>query len=221
MKYKYVVGIDPGLSGAIALLDIDGKLLKFTKMKTVKFISNGKKVSRIDLVWLMKLLSKLPKEETIVVFEDLMAVFVPGTSPAKVNFSLGTSIAIIESALILTGLPFERISYKSWQPYYFGNTKHQKEKSMIKTHELFPVTRSVLTAKAHYDICEAILVAELQRRILHGTIPHTYLQSPGHQKDRKRLPKKRIQASPARAKKRRQGKTVVQKVRARNKQTAA
>ena len=54
-----ILGIDPGLSGAIALLSQEGNVLAIEDMPTVEIVVNGKKRRTVPPAALVALLNKM------------------------------------------------------------------------------------------------------------------------------------------------------------------
>jgi hypothetical protein len=95
-----VIGIDPGVKGAICALDFQTGSIEFRP-------TPGPLVNLPDLYeWIVS------REPRIIGIEDVSSV--PGTS-AKSNFQFGRNLGAVETLAILSRQGMDRIRPKDWQ----------------------------------------------------------------------------------------------------------
>ena len=106
------IGIDPGLTGAIALLNPDGKLLALADMPTCQ-LSHGKK--QVDVWQLANVISKFSHWDSnggCAVVEKVNAM--PGQGVVSM-FSFGVSYGMVLGVLAMGGIPYELVTPQRWK----------------------------------------------------------------------------------------------------------
>lgn len=112
------VGIDPGIQGAIAIIDDEGKLLGCKIFPSVKELSQkGRNMSRQDMTKLDKMFKQLSKhlnEIKVIMIEK--PLLLPGQNVAS-TFNGGVSHGVLKAflAIYFPGIPVESVSCKDWQ----------------------------------------------------------------------------------------------------------
>jgi crossover junction endodeoxyribonuclease RuvC len=154
-----ILGIDPGLSGGIAVLSPDGPW--YEPMPTVA----AKKGELLNLSALVRLLSG--RDIDIAYLEMVSAR--PGQGVSS-TFKFGRSYGAIEG--ILTGLkiPYQLVTPQAWtKVIHVGiEAADPKAKSQIAASRLFPsldLRASVRCKKPHEGVVDALLIAEYGRRL--------------------------------------------------------
>lgn len=173
---KYFIGIDPGKTGAIVVLDADNNVISKDVIPLI-----GKEV---DINELSKIILLLTLRNCHVILEDVHSIF--GAS-AKSNFSFGHTNGVIEGVLVSHSIAYTKIQPKTWQKEMWQGIKEIKKTSTKKNKKGEPVegrtdtkATSLLAAKrlfpkesflaterskvAHDGIVDAILLAEYCRR---------------------------------------------------------
>ncbi len=149
-----IIGIDPGLTGAIAILE-NNKVLNIFEMPVM---SEGKKNKRqLNSALLVNLLKEnvLNNEEVAVVVEQVNAM--PGQGVTSM-FNFGQSFGVLKGIFSAMQIPMDFISPVKWKKYYnLINT--QKDSSRTKAIEFFPYISSKLSRKKDANKADAILIA--------------------------------------------------------------
>jgi len=154
---KYYIGIDNGVTGHVAVVSEDGRVLHYAPVPTKKELSYTKKVqhiTRIDNPALRKLLRKYKmKGLTKVVIER------PLVTPKRFKASL-SAMRALESVLVAIEhlkLPYQYIDSKEWQKALLPDKVKETKKAAVQVAgRLFP---DVDTKDA-----DALLIAEYARR---------------------------------------------------------
>jgi crossover junction endodeoxyribonuclease RuvC len=150
----YIIGIDPGLTGAIAVIDTeDGKVkaiadiptLTVGKSATVKKIVDGSALANV----LMPFVGK-----STVIIEKVAAR--PGNGAASV-FSLGHTAGAIEAILCVLEFPRMYVAPSSWKKSM--GLSDDKALSIGLAKQLYPAASEHLTRKMDHNRAEAILLA--------------------------------------------------------------
>jgi crossover junction endodeoxyribonuclease RuvC len=118
MTVTHIIGIDPGLSGAIALLTRDGELFDVVDMATRKAVkANGKKETVIDIAGLAEILNDYidhacgPENVHIVIEQQSTR---PGLAAGSV-FKTGYGYGLIVMAAQALGCHWSTIRPQDWK----------------------------------------------------------------------------------------------------------
>ena len=148
---NYVIGIDPGISGAIAFFE-DGVLQRVEDMPTLG-VDSGKTTKRhISAVTLAMYLEIYP--DAHVVIERVGAM--PGQGVTSM-FNFGRSAGIIEGVAAALRMPHTFVTPQTWTKAV--GRAAGKDASRMRAMELFP-TRTSLFARVKDDgRADAALIA--------------------------------------------------------------
>ena len=149
-----IIGIDPGLSGGIAVLE-NNKVLNIFDMPVM---SEGKKNKRqlnsAQLVSLIKANIK-SNEEVAVVVEQVNAM--PGQGVTSM-FNFGQTFGAIKGVCAALGLPIFFVRPSKWKKH-FELINSSKDSSRTKAIEMYPTLSSQLAKKKDVNKSDAILIA--------------------------------------------------------------
>jgi len=154
---KSICGIDPGLSGGIAIISQDGVIVE--PMPSVE--------KEIDIAGLVRWLRAHRDEIEIAYLEKVHAF--PGASGSSM-LSFGRIVGIIEGALTALAIPFQTVRPGIWcKEIHAGisGVDTPKDKSRIAVSRLFPDVSLMATPKSkkpHEGMMDALLIAEWGRR---------------------------------------------------------
>src|ERR1044072_5243576 len=103
-----IIGIDPGLDGAIAVLDLDGRLITVQDTPTLT-VKRGKKKRRVYLPSQMLALMTAIQKSGDIRLCGIENVHVMPQNGALASFGLGRSLGLWEMAAVSLGWPVEWI----------------------------------------------------------------------------------------------------------------
>ena len=149
-----VIGIDPGLSGAIAVLN-DKKVLKIIEMP---FMAEGKKNKKqLNSAQLVNIIKENinDNEEIAVVVEQVNAM--PGQGVTSM-FNFGQTFGAIKGVCAALSLPIFFVRPSKWKKY-FELINSSKDSSRTKAIEMYPSLSSQLSRKKDVNKSDAILIA--------------------------------------------------------------
>ena len=149
-----IIGIDPGLSGAIAILE-NNRVLNIFDMPVM---SEGKKNKRqLNSALLVNLIKENidNQEEVSVVVEQVNAM--PGQGVTSM-FNFGQSFGVLKGVCAAMQLPIFFVRPAKWKKYY-DLINSQKDSSRVKAIEMFPKFSSTLSRKKDTNKADAILIA--------------------------------------------------------------
>ena len=153
-----IIGIDPGLSGGIAILDD----LKIFDMFDMPIMSEGKKnKNQLNSAQLFNIINKhiLPNGETFVIVEQVSAM--PGQGVTSM-FNFGQTFGSIKGICAALGLPIFFVRPAKWKKH-FELINSSKDASRTKVIEMYPSISSRLTKKKDVNKADAILIARYFR----------------------------------------------------------
>ena len=149
-----IIGIDPGLSGAIAVLE-DNKVLNIFD---IPVMSEGKKNKRqLNSALLVSLLKQniSKNEEIAVVVEQVNAM--PGQGVTSM-FNFGQTFGAIKGICAALGLPIFFVRPSKWKKH-FELINSSKDSSRTKAIEMYPNLSKDLAKKKDVNKSDAILIA--------------------------------------------------------------
>lgn len=170
---RIVIGIDPGLSGAIALmiLNLDGSCQKVQAfpMPTKPGAKKGMDVSaqgvRACLAWPNQLLGKVE----LALIEDVHAMKGQGVTS---SFSFGRGYGKVLGVLECLDIPYQTVQPQRWKKAVLDGLGREKSDAIRWVQNRFPTLSLLPTAKSKKPsdgMAEAVCIAEYGRRLLVGT----------------------------------------------------
>ena len=149
-----VIGIDPGLSGAIAILENN----KVLNLFDIPVMSEGKKNKRqLNSALLVSLLKEniFKNEEVSVVVEQVNAM--PGQGVTSM-FNFGQTFGAIKGICAALNLPIFFVRPSKWKKH-FELINSSKDSSRTKVIEMYPKLSNQLAKKKDVNKSDAILIA--------------------------------------------------------------
>ena len=149
-----IIGIDPGLSGAIAILE-DSRIEEIFDMPVMP---DGKKNKRqLNSALLVKLIKDSIKnlEDTVMVVEQVNAM--PGQGVTSM-FNFGQTFGAIKGICAALGLPIFFVRPAKWKKH-FELINSSKDASRTKAIEMYPSISQQLSKKKDVNKSDAILIA--------------------------------------------------------------
>lgn len=151
---KLVIGIDPGLSGGIAVLDMDGSVVEVRKMP---------ETPQDILESLRRYCGTTIFSNEVVCYLEKVGLGMPGQS-SKATATFSRHNGHLEMALLALGIRTNDVTPNKWEKFYqlgrstgFGKTEW-KNRLKSKAQQLFPKERVTLS------VCDALLIAEYGRK---------------------------------------------------------
>ena len=149
-----VVGIDPGLSGAIAILE-HNKVIGIFDMPVM---SEGKKNKRqLNSAQLVNILKENinNNDETTIIVEQVNAM--PGQGVTSM-FNFGQTFGAIKGVCAALNLPIFFVRPSKWKKH-FELINSSKDASRTKVIEMYPSLSNQLAKKKDVNKSDAILIA--------------------------------------------------------------
>ena len=149
-----IIGVDPGLSGAIAILE-DNKIKELFDMPVMP---DGKKNKRqLNSALLVKLIKDNIEnlEKTVMVVEQVNAM--PGQGVTSM-FNFGQTFGAIKGICAALGLPIFFVRPAKWKKH-FELINSSKDASRTKAIEMYPSASEQLSRKKDVNKSDSILIA--------------------------------------------------------------
>ena len=149
-----IIGIDPGLSGGIAILENN----KVKEMFDMPVMSDGKKNKRqLNNALLVQLVKDNIKdiEDTVMVVEQVNAM--PGQGVTSM-FNFGQTFGAIKGICAALSLPIFFVRPAKWKKH-FELINSSKDASRTKVIEMYPSIAEKLSKKKDVNKSDAILIA--------------------------------------------------------------
>ena len=149
-----IIGIDPGISGAISILE-NKKVVEIFDMPTmIDGKKNKKQVNGAQVTNIIKDKLNLSKE-IVVVVEHVNAM--PGQGVTSM-FNFGQSFGVIKGVCSALNVPIYFVRPTKWKKY-FNLIKTNKDASRTKVIQIYPEISSQLSRKKDSNKADAILIA--------------------------------------------------------------
>lgn len=151
---KNIIGIDPGMNGALALYD--GKELLVRDMPTFEISKNGGKRRKVNIDGLNAVLEEYMTMAIIdmVFIEQVSAQ--PGNGAASA-FTYGFGAGVLEAVVQCQKLPFTYILPQVWKKAMA--CPKDKDGARMRASQLFPEFKHNWPLKKHDGRSEASLIA--------------------------------------------------------------
>jgi len=149
-----IIGIDPGISGAISILE-NKKVLEVYDTPTM--IDGKKNKRQINSAQVSQIIKERlnSQKEVIVVVEHVNAM--PGQGVTSM-FNFGQSFGVIKGICAALNLPIYFVRPTKWKKH-FNLIKTNKDASRTKVIEVYPEISGKLHRKKDSNRADAILIA--------------------------------------------------------------
>ena len=149
-----IIGIDPGVSGGISVLE-NKKVIDVFEMPTmIDGKKNKKQVNGAQVSNIIK--ENLGKEKAIIVVVEHVNAM-PGQGVTSM-FNFGQSFGVIKGICSALSLPIYFVRPTKWKKH-FNLIKTNKDASRTKAIEVYPEISSKLHRKKDSNKADAILIA--------------------------------------------------------------
>ena len=149
-----IIGIDPGISGAISIVE-NKKIIEVYDTPTM--IDGKKNKRQINSAQVTNIIKERLNDdkEVIVVVEHVNAM--PGQGVTSM-FNFGQSFGVIKGICAALSLPIYFVRPAKWKKH-FNLIKTNKDASRTKVIEVYPGISSKLSRKKDSNKADAILIA--------------------------------------------------------------
>ena len=148
-----IIGIDPGLSGAVAVLTGSDSLIVID-MPTMTVERNGKSKRQVSASELAEIIYGAKNDDTHVFVEKVSAMAGQGVTSV---FSFGRSFGMIEGILAAFKLPVTYVAPATWVKAV--GRGQGKDASRARAMELFPNNQADFKLKKFDGRADAALIA--------------------------------------------------------------
>ena len=149
-----IIGIDPGISGAISIVENKKILEVYDTPTMIDGKKNKKQINGAQVCHIIKERLNLSKE-VVVVVEQVNAM--PGQGVTSM-FNFGQSFGVIKGICAALSLPIYFVRPAKWKKY-FNLIKTNKDASRTKVIEVYPEISDKLQRKKDSNRADAILIA--------------------------------------------------------------
>ena len=151
-----IIGIDPGINGAICLFK-DGKIVDVFEMPKMAVGKKNKSQVNASQIFneIQKAIEGEDKTRVIAVIEQVSAM--PGQGVTSM-FNFGQSFGILKGICSAMHLPVYYVRPAKWKKY-FSLINSEKDASRTRAIEIFPYFSAQLSKKKDINKADAILIA--------------------------------------------------------------
>jgi crossover junction endodeoxyribonuclease RuvC len=149
-----IIGVDPGISGAISILENKKVIEVYDTPTMIEGKKNKRQVNGAQVANIIK--QRLnDKQEVAVAVEHVNAM--PGQGVTSM-FNFGQSFGVIKGVCSALSIPIYFIRPTKWKKH-FNLIKTNKDASRTKAIEVYPEISSKLSRKKDSNRADAILIA--------------------------------------------------------------
>ena len=120
---EYILGVDPGKTGALCFLPLDGSPIVWIVTPEIKG------TLEIDIMAIYRFIHPYMQHTRACVIEDVHSVF---GSSAKSNFQFGRALGIVETLPSVFGIPMHKVAPKTWQKVAWQGVPLVQKKKVVK-----------------------------------------------------------------------------------------
>lgn len=150
----YILAIDPGLDGALALRAPGAPLVIADMPTEMRRLANGKERRVIDYETLVRSIGQAALCDYVLVIEDVGGI--PGQA-ASAAFKFGEGVGVIVGAAMACRMRIERVHPATWKSAL--RVSADKNEARARASELMPDSAHHWPLKKHDGRAEAALLA--------------------------------------------------------------
>ncbi len=147
-----ILGCDPGIHGALALLEVDGSICRVVDAVDIPTIGSKAK-ERVNVHAVQEWILQHGPQRAYVERGGTM----PRQGVAS-GFKFGRAVGMLEATIALCAVPFEIVEPSVWKRVLRLKGK-DKELSRQRALELFPLAQHLLARRKDHQRAEAMLLA--------------------------------------------------------------
>ena len=161
------VGIDPGLTGAVAVIDADGAVelcdSPWWELKAKKGVQRDYNANGMAEI-ISGVIARASNRGSIVAgLEKVHSMPEQGVAS---SFKFGVGLGIWQGILAAFGIQYQLIPPQRWKKALMDGMGKEKDASLIVAQRLFPTAD--LRLRKHHGRADALLLAEFMRRSTNG-----------------------------------------------------
>jgi crossover junction endodeoxyribonuclease RuvC len=155
-----ILGIDPGTTGAIALIHEERRMVYDTPS-----MRSGKRaeMSCRAVVQMLTDIAKMVRAPMVAVVEKVHSMPKQGVAS---SFSFGMNFGMWQGMLAALAIEYHLITPQEWKGKIMGGMPKEKEAALLQAQRIFPELTPHLVRKKDVDRADALLLAEYGRRYL-------------------------------------------------------
>lgn len=151
---SFVIGIDPGAGGAVAILEDTGKLVMVFDMPAVEIVSGGKAKRRVSPEMLAAELRLYAQQDAVAYIEQVGAM--PGQGVSSM-FAFGEAFGLAKGVLAGLGVPVQTVPPAKWKRAL--NLNAGKDAARAKAAQVWPAHAGEFKRVKDDGKAEAALIA--------------------------------------------------------------
>ena len=162
---RYYIGIDPGLSGAFAVMNEAGEVVAVEDLPVVEYKAGRGKRRKLDARTLAHRFDEHAERggqwELNFVLEDVHSMPKQGVAT---TFRFGQAFGVIEGVVGAQGWPYRFVTPQKWKKA-MGIPK-DKDAARLAVIQRYPEAAEYLTRKKDHNRAEAVVLADWLRKEL-------------------------------------------------------
>jgi crossover junction endodeoxyribonuclease RuvC len=154
----FIIGVDPGCSGAIVILDLGGAYVAHLDMPTVKVGTKSRVNAAAVAAFLRYHIDALPFHHVSMMHAFIEQVGAMPKQGVSSMFTFGHACGVIEGVIIGLGIPHTKITPQAWKKSA-GLIGSDKDAARSRAIQLYPELRALDAIGKGQAIADALLIA--------------------------------------------------------------
>lgn len=148
-----VLGIDPGVSGAIALYDTDTLALDVHDVPVLKVLTGARKArNELDVASIFQIIQELAPDRAFI--EQVGAM--PGQGVVSM-FRFGDAFGVLRGVVTGAQIPLDYVRPQEWQKLV--RMPRGDDAGRLRVNQLFPKSSNLFKRKLDHNRADAALIA--------------------------------------------------------------
>ena len=161
------VGVDPGISGAIAILNPEINEVRFFDAPTLEVVVNKKRKNVLDAYAMVRILRDINVQAAVANVEVSVAIekvqAMPGGGERSMGatsaFSFGMGFGLWLGILAALEIPHQQVHPATWKSRVMSGMGKEKDASRQVAMQHYPRAAKDLNLKKHHGRADALLLA--------------------------------------------------------------
>lgn len=153
-----IIGVDPGVGGAVVVLNQKGEYIDHLDMPSVKVGSKSRVNAAAIAAFLRKSIDALPFHHVSLLHAFIEQVGAMPKQGVSSMFTFGHACGVVEGVIIGLGIPYTKVTPQAWKKSA-GLIGSNKDAARSRAIQLYPGLRALDAVIKGQAIADALLIA--------------------------------------------------------------
>lgn len=152
------IGIDPGLTGAVAI--IGSSDIVFSDIPILNVLTGKKNKPEYNIAEMVRMIKEIIKNDQRSFCVGIEKVHAMPKQGVTSSFNFGKGYGIWLGIISAFEIPYTLITPRAWKKVMMEGMGKEKDASRLRAIQLFPQCAQELNLKKHHGRADALLIAE-------------------------------------------------------------